>query len=110
MVSEEKRSAHHMLMESSVSERHMYERYTKHQPVLIEGEPDAQTVWLRVGVQSFCVGEAENEEHAIWRRLMLAKALTKIERNQGRNVCSNPEGCDSPTRCQSGCTHAEDKQ
>ena len=43
------------------------------------------------------------------RRAKVRVTVERIERSQGRNVCSNPEGCDSPTRCQSGCTHTEDK-
>ena len=57
-------------------EQRCYDEFTKRQPVVIQGEPEAQTVWLRVGVQSFCMdAPAENAEEADWRRAMLAKAL-----------------------------------
>ena len=41
--------------------------------------------------------------------LVQAKGAPKIKFEAVHNVCQRPEGCDSPTRCQSGCTHTEDK-
>ena len=41
--------------------------------------------------------------------LVQAKRAPKIKFEAVHNVCQRPEGCDSPTRCQSGCTHTEDK-
>lgn len=52
--------------------------YTLSKSVVIEDEPDARTVWLKVGVQSFEVATAESEEHAEWYRDMLANALAAI--------------------------------
>lgn len=60
-------------------ELEIYGHYTKRKPCVIEGSPDAQTVWLQVGVQSFQVGSAhDTAESADWLRAMLAKALAAI--------------------------------
>ena len=57
-----------------------------------------------------CNGIAQRAENTfIGRRAKVRVTVERIEPSQGRNVCSNPNGCDSPTRCQSGCTHTEDK-
>ncbi len=52
--------------------------YTFSKPESVRGEPDARTVHLKVGVQSFCVADAEDEEHAEFYRDMLARALANI--------------------------------
>lgn len=54
------------------------EKYTMSKPVVIEDEPEARTVWLRVNQQSFCIAEVEDKEEADWLRDMLAKALRTI--------------------------------
>ena len=55
-------------------------------------------------------GIAQRAENTFMgRRAKVRVTVERIEPSQGRNVCSNPEGCDNPTRCQSGCTHTEDK-
>ena len=53
------------------------ERYTCIKPCCVEGEPDAHTVWLKVGAQKFCVtSEAcETKQDAEEFRRMLASAL-----------------------------------
>jgi hypothetical protein len=36
-------------------------------------------LWLKVGVQFFCIGEPDDEEeHALWRAKMLQKALDRL--------------------------------
>jgi len=62
--------------------RQMINQHTEKRPVVIPGYPDAHTVWLRVGVQSFCVTPeyVENEEHAEWLRKALGKALVTLIR------------------------------
>ncbi len=52
--------------------------YTRHVPIVCADEPDAQIVWLKVGVQSFRIGDAENEEHAEWFRTQVARALARV--------------------------------
>lgn len=61
-------------------EEQMYEDYTEARPCVIEGEPDAQTVWLRVGGQQFCVTPhaCDNAEEAEWTRRQLATALARL--------------------------------
>lgn len=56
------------------------EQYTLCRPCCVDGEPDAHTVWLKVGVQSFCVTSfaCETKDEAEWTRDMLAKALEKV--------------------------------
>ena len=67
-------------VELTALQQRLFDRYTRHQPLTIEREPDAQTVWLDVGNQSFRFDyNAESVEQAIWYRQMLAKALSVIE-------------------------------
>lgn len=55
------------------------ERYTEIKPVVVEGFPDAHTVWLKATNQSFCVDHySETKEEAEWMRDMLCVALAKI--------------------------------
>ncbi len=58
--------------------RRIREKYTTAKPIVCENEPDAQAVWLEVGVQSFKVANAEDGEHAEWYRDMLANALAEL--------------------------------
>lgn len=55
-------------------------RYTLCKPCCVDGEPDAHTVWLKVGVQSFCVTPfaCETKGEAEWMRDMLANALATV--------------------------------
>ena len=64
--------------------KHMIDEYTEKRPVVIPGYPDAHTVWLKVGVQSFCITPdyAEDDEHAEWLRKMLGKALVALVEEQ----------------------------
>lgn len=55
-------------------------RYTYSNPIELEDEPNAHKVWLKVGVQSFCIGDVEDKEHADWMCDMLAKALGNMVR------------------------------
>ncbi len=53
--------------------------YTKSQPCVVEGWPDAHTVWLKVGVQEFrLMPTLETKEEAEWMREQLAKALISV--------------------------------
>jgi hypothetical protein len=55
------------------------EKYVQITPAPTEDEPEAQTVWLKFGVQSFRINDScENLEHAEWMRDMLCIALAKI--------------------------------
>lgn len=50
--------------------------FTYIQPCCVDGEPDAHTVWIKVGVQSFSIdGYQDTKEEAEWMRLMLGKAF-----------------------------------
>lgn len=56
------------------------ERFTALKPCVVGGDDDEatdpHTVWLTVGVQSFCLeGYRDTKEDAEWMRLMLAKAI-----------------------------------
>jgi len=55
------------------------DKYTFKQPCCVDGEPDAHTVWLKVGNQSFQVNDyCETAEDADWMRLMLGKAMETL--------------------------------
>lgn len=58
----------------------LFMQYTLCKPCCVDGEPDAHTVWLKVGVQSFCVTSfaCETKDEAEWTRDMLAKALATV--------------------------------
>ena len=56
-------------------------KYTSSRPVVIEGEPEAQTVHLDVNQQHFTIATAEDGVHAMWYRKMLAKALITINQD-----------------------------
>lgn len=49
-------------------------------PCVVEGEPDACTVWFKVGVQEFCITPiaCEDREHAEWFKQMFVKALDAL--------------------------------
>jgi len=55
-------------------------KYTFIKPCCVEGEPDAHTVWLKVGNQLFCVTPqaCDTEQDAEWFRNMLAGALASV--------------------------------
>lgn len=55
------------------------EKYVEIKDVVVEGEPEAKTVWLKVGGQSFRINDySEDQHHAEWLRDMLCIALAKI--------------------------------
>ena len=66
------------------------EKYTFKKPCCIDGEPDAQTVWIKIGGQSFQLdGYQDDEESADWYRHMIGKALDeflKIEKSNPKNT------------------------
>lgn len=55
-------------------------KYTAATQCVMEGEPDAHNVWLKVGVQSFCVTPhaVEDLESAELCRKQLAQAIVGI--------------------------------
>lgn len=62
-------------------ELQMYRDNTEKRTTYCEDMPGAHTVWLRVGVQQFCLdGVRETEDEADWMRAMLAKALARLVR------------------------------
>ena len=65
-------------MENDLLVKRLRQKYTSFKPIVCEGEPDAKSVYLDVGVQHFKVADAEDTNHAEWYRDMLAKALSKI--------------------------------
>lgn len=68
------------MLTATDEERDIIARYTKRQPCIVEDQPDAQTVWLVVDQQSFCLNlsPCNTVDEANWTRHMLAKALLKI--------------------------------
>ena len=70
------------MVELDELEQRMMREHTAKQPCAVEDLPDAHTVWLRVGVQQFCVTALAEEtaEDAEWKRAMLAKALANVVR------------------------------
>jgi hypothetical protein len=55
------------------------DKYTFSKPCCVDKTPDAQTVWLKIGNQSFCIdGYKDTKEESEWMRLMLGKALAKL--------------------------------
>ena len=64
-------------------ELQMYREYTEKRTTYCEDMPGAHTVWLRVGVQQFCLsGVRESADEADWMRAMLAKALARLVREK----------------------------
>lgn len=64
----------------STTRRHPeFERFVEMKEVVVEGEPDAQTIWLKIGVQSFRINDyCEDQHHAEWMRDMLCNALANM--------------------------------
>ena len=70
------------MVELDELEQRMMREHTEKRPCVVDGCPDAHTVWLRVGVQQFCVTSqaSETADEADWTRAMLAKALANVVR------------------------------
>ena len=69
------------ILELDALEYRMFNECTAKQPICCEDWPDAHTVWMRVGVQQFCLsGTRETAAEAEWMRAMLAKALANVVR------------------------------
>lgn len=64
---------------SMLAER-LRDKYTFAKPCCVDDDtPDAHTVWLKIGNQSFCIdGYQDTKEEADWMRLMLGKALLAL--------------------------------
>lgn len=67
-------------IELSDYERLILSRYTYARRIVVEGEPEARTVWFNIQGQQFCITPhyVDNEEEAYWFRAMMAKALAKL--------------------------------
>lgn len=71
--------------EVEMSERtaRLRDKYTFCQPIIVDDEPDAHTVWLKVEGQSFCLDSYwANKEEAEWFQAMLGKALERVVDNE----------------------------
>lgn len=73
--------------------RRLREQYTLCKSCCVDGEPNAHTVWLKVGVQSFCVTPlpCETKDEAEWMRDMLAKALAAVVDGSANNEQKEPK-------------------
>jgi len=60
--------------------------YTLIRPVVMEGYPDAHSLTLKVGSQSFRIDThgCETKEEAMWLQRQLCIALAKIVRTEGK--------------------------
>ena len=68
----------HILEKMKTAEQ-LRDEFTLSKPCCVDGTPDAQTVWLKIGVQSFCLdGYQDTKEEADWMRLTLGKALKNL--------------------------------
>lgn len=55
------------------------DKFTFAKPCIVHDAPDAQTVWIKVGDQSFQIdGYQETKADADWMRLMIGKALLSL--------------------------------
>lgn len=55
------------------------DKYTFARPICVDETPDAHTVWVKIGVQSFCIdGYQDTKEEADWMRLMIGKAFVTM--------------------------------
>jgi hypothetical protein len=63
---------------------HPLEKYTDIRPCVVQGDPDAHTVWLKVTNQEFCITvyAAETKEEAEWMRDQLCVALEKLVQDE----------------------------
>lgn len=62
------------------------DKYTILKPCCVAGVPDAHTVWIQVGVQSFCLDGYHTKAEAEWMRLMVGKALENIIKKEKEGV------------------------
>lgn len=55
------------------------DKYTFARRVCVDETPDAHTVWIKIGVQSFCIdGYQDTKKEADWMRLMIGKAFVTM--------------------------------
>ena len=60
-------------------EKRLANKYARIRPCCVKGDPEACTVWLKVGNQMFRLDSVEeNEVEASWTCWMLAKAIGTI--------------------------------
>ncbi len=79
------------------------DEHTFSKPCCVNETPDAHTVWLKIGNQSFCIdGYQETKKAADWMRFMLGKALANLVTNfktstpSAETKCSTPEKSSAP--------------
>ena len=65
-------------------------KYTYYQHNPTDDEPDRHLVYFKVGVQSFQIAEAEDEEHAKWYQRMFSTALENFIKDNAPNP--SPQG------------------
>lgn len=59
------------------------DKYTFSRECCVDGEPNARTVWIKIGNQSFSLdGYQDDEETADWMRLMLGKAFAVMIKHE----------------------------
>jgi hypothetical protein len=63
------------------------ERYTEIKPIVVDGSPDAHTLWLKVGNQSFILSAGgqvfhDTKQEAEWARDMLCIALDAMTQDK----------------------------
>jgi hypothetical protein len=76
--------------------KRLREQFTFIKPCCVEGEPDAHTTWIKVGVQSFSLsGYQETKESAEWYRDMLALAFETIIESEKLISSGKPESTDA---------------
>lgn len=62
-----------------VTAEQLRDNYTFSQECCVDGVPDARTVWIKIGNQSFSIdGYQDTKEEADWMRLMLGKAFQSL--------------------------------
>ena len=81
------------MIKLSETEQRFFDENTSRKPIIMEGSPDAHTVWLDVGVQHFEIGPVRvTTEEADWMRSMLAKALATLTARDTRKANERTAG------------------
>lgn len=66
------------------------QKYTEIRPCVVEGQPDAHTVWLKVDHQAFCITpQAYPLKESQWMADMLGKALERIVVGEALNILND---------------------
>lgn len=69
----------------------IFDKFIEIRPIAVKGEPEAHSVYFKVGVQKFCISpqSCENKEHAEWFAGMFKKALANMLQEFG-NLSPSP--------------------